>query len=363
MKPARLVLLLLLVLSGHWLGLVWLSRQLPDLQPLIPLADPLLTRLIVPTRSPNVPRERVKPPPARARAVARRAAPAEPQAEPALQAAAQAAQDPQQTSDPVAAAVATDLAQTTALAASAAQLAQAPELALPAADASAPVTADATPVPETWPPDTRVSYALTGNYRGPLQGSARVQWQRESNRYQVRIDLRLALIFGVSMISQGEVSEAGLQPQVYEEQLLGSVRRLAVQDGWVKFNDASQKPAPAGVQDTASQLVELSQRFASGRAPLKVGTPVQVWLARPQGMALWTYDVVAEELLATPELGAVAALHLVPRPIANPTGVITAEIWFAPSLRYLPVRIRISLGAGNFIDLMVERVEQAAQAG
>ena len=77
-------------------------------------------------------------------------------------------------------------------------------------------------------------------------------------------------------------------------------------------------------------------------------------------MALWTYDVVEEETLATPELGAVQAFHLRPRPIANPSGAITAEIWFAPSLHYLPVRIRISLGGDNFVDLMVERIEQAA---
>jgi hypothetical protein len=189
-----------------------------------------------------------------------------------------------------------------------------------------------------------------------------VQWQREQNRYQVRVDLRMALVIGVSMISQGEVSESGLLPRVYEEQLLGRVRRVGVDGGWVKFNDGSQVLAPPALQDTVSQLVELSHRFSSGREALKVGGQVSVWLARPQGMAWWTYDVVEKETLTTPELGPVQAFHLVPRPIANPSGVITAELWFAPSLQYLPVRIRISLGDGNFVDLMVERIEQAAQA-
>jgi hypothetical protein len=49
----------------------------------------------------------------------------------------------------------------------------------------------------------------------------------------------------------------------------------------------------------------------------------------------------------------------VPRPVANPAGNITAELWFAPSLQYLPVRIKIHLGEGNFVDLMVEKIEQA----
>ena len=194
-----------------------------------------------------------------------------------------------------------------------------------------------------------------------MNGSARVQWQREQNRYQVRVDLRMALVLGVSMISQGEVSDTGLRPQAYEERFLGSVRRVAFNDGRVKFHDGSQVLAPPALQDTVSQLVELSHRFSSGREALKVGGQVSVWLARPQGMAWWTYDVTEEEMLMTPELGPVPAFHLVPRPITNPSGVITAELWFAPSLQYLPVRLRISLGSGNFVDLLVEQIEQAAQ--
>jgi hypothetical protein len=355
MKPASLIPVLLLVLLGHWAALAWLRSQMPDSPALTPLADPLFTRLLLP--APGV---KLLPPRSKSRvrrsaattalAVTSAAATPEPAAAPA--------QQEQQDPSPLAEAAAPGAAQ----AASTPATAQTADSAPPVAQSKAALD-ESTPVPETWPPDTRVSFALTGNYRGPLNGSARVQWQHQPGRYQVRIDLRLALVIAVSMISQGEVSEAGLRPHVYEEQFLGSVRRLALNDGWVKFNDASQRPAPPGLQDTASQLVELSQRFASGRTPLKVGTPVQVWLARPQGMALWTYDVVAEELLATPELGPVAALHLVPRPIVNPAGLITAEIWFAPSLRYLPVRIRISLGEGNYIDLMVERVEQSAQPG
>ena len=40
-------------------------------------------------------------------------------------------------------------------------------------------------------------------------------------------------------------------------------------------------PRPAGVQDTASQFVELTQRFATGREKLEVGHSVTLWLARP----------------------------------------------------------------------------------
>jgi hypothetical protein len=54
----------------------------------------------------------------------------------------------------------------------------------------------------------------------------------------------------------------------------------------------------------------------------------------------------------------VQAFHLKPRPIANPRGNITAEMWFAPSLQYLPVRIRVNMGDDVNIDLIVDKIEQ-----
>jgi hypothetical protein len=222
------------------------------------------------------------------------------------------------------------------------------------AAAEVPATTD------SWPADTRLSYRLTGYYRGDLYGNARVQWQREQSRYQVRVDLSMALVVRVAMISQGEVTDIGLLPSAYEEQFPGGVQRMVFDGGYVRFQDGTQLLQPQALQDTASQFVDLSHRFSTGRDVLKVGSEVRLWLARPQGMALWIYDVIEEDTLQTPELGPVPAFHLQPRPIANPRGAITAEIWFAPSLQYLPVRVRISLGAGNFVDLMVERIEQGA---
>lgn len=347
-RPLWLLLLLVFVLLGHWAGLAWLRELVPEFKPLPLMAEPLFTRLIMPTQTaPPVPpprarRQRIRVAPKVAPVVTEAALPpagASDQAQPDLASGLPTNDD---VTPPPPTMAATDPP-------------------TPAPESSAPVIEESTPALDSWPTDTRVSYQLTGNYRGPLYGSARVQWQREQSRYQVRVDLRMALVLGVSMISQGEVSDTGLLPKVYEEQFLGSVRRVAFDDGRVKFHDGSQVLAPPALQDTVSQLVELSHRFSSGREALKVGGQVSVWLARPQSMAWWTYDVTEEKMLMTPELGPVSAFHLVPRPIPNPGGVITAELWFAPSLQYLPVRLRISLGSGNFVDLLVEQIEQAAQ--
>ena len=226
----------------------------------------------------------------------------------------------------------------------------------PAAAASAPVQADAL---DGWPRDSRLSYRLTGQFRsGPLYGEAQVQWQRHGALYQARIQLDISLAGSRVMTSQGDVTPEGLVPRVYEEARGNRLRGVRLNEREVVLSDGRSLPRPPGVQDTASQFVELGHRFATGRETLAVGRPVQVWLARPGGMDLWTYDVVALERLKMPRYGEVEAFRLKPRPLPNPRGNITAEIWFAPTLQYLPVRIRVSTGEEGWVDLLVETIEQ-----
>jgi hypothetical protein len=243
--------------------------------------------------------------------------------------------------------------------------AQTPTLAVTAA-ASQPAAPQVEPTPEpadTWPLDTRLSYVLTGNFRGPIGGDAQVQWQRVGARYQVQVDLGLSGLSFVkfSMTSQGQVTPQGLLPLAFEEKTTGrQTLKLGFDSGRVHLNDGRTIERPAGVQDTASQFVEFGHRFSSGQAVLEVGKSQQMWLARPNAAAQWTYDIVGQETLKSPRLGPIEAYHLKPRPLANPNGPITAELWFAPSLQYLPVRIRINLNTDTWVDLMIDKIEQAS---
>ena len=74
----------------------------------------------------------------------------------------------------------------------------------------------------------------------------------------------------------------------------------------------------------------------------------------PNRVGLWTYDVLGEETLHT-RFGPLPAIHLKPREGRQKPGDLSAEIWFAPQLGYLPVRIRIEQDAGTFIDVMIAK--------
>jgi hypothetical protein len=238
----------------------------------------------------------------------------------------------------------------------------------PAAPASAASAAEAA---FEWPPSTRLSYRLTGHYRGPVEGQARVEWLRAGARYQVFMDLSIGPSFAPLMSrrvsSEGEVTEQGLQPRRYDEEtrvLLMAPRRLALQldADSVLLVDGSRRPRPPGLQDSASQFVQLTWLFTTQPGLLQAGQSITLPLALPRQVEPWIYDVLGSETLATPA-GPVDAVHVKPRREPRLGIDLTAEIWVAPSLQYLPVRILIRQDAETYIDLNIERLPEQAAPG
>ena len=58
--------------------------------------------------------------------------------------------------------------------------------------------------------------------------------------------------------------------------------------------------------------------------------------------------------------GEVETFHVRPRREVTKGSDMVAQMWFAPSLQYLPVRIRIRQDAETSVDLLLERLPQQA---
>jgi hypothetical protein len=397
-RSRRWLALLALVLLAHAVALDWVDRQLAQQRSILrTMPEPMLTRLIEPqapvapapapvhAAAPKAParpavtsiaRKTTAPRPQRAASAAAEPPPAAPiehlpaptvaQDEPAAEPAQASATKPAPAGSEVASSTPAGTATTASAATITATTAGTTESTSAATTATAPQAAASGPTNpaqglglDGWPVDTRLSYRLGGLFRhGELHGNARVQWQRIDQRYQTRVDIDITLLVSLTMTSQGEVTPQGLKPEAYEELRRGGPRTARMTEDSVVLGDGRRFPRPPGVQDTASQFVELSHRFSSGRDVLAVGRTVSVWMARPGGVDLWTYDIVGLDRLRTPDFGTVEAFHLIPRPIEKARGNITAEIWFAPSLQYLPVRIKVNMGEETYVDLMVQKIEQ-----
>ena len=162
-----------------------------------------------------------------------------------------------------------------------------PEAVASAASATAAASA---PAAFEWPPSTRLSYKLHGNYRGEVAGGAQVEWVRVGSRYQVHLDVwvgsQAAPLVGRRMSSDGELGTDGLTPRRYDEETRALFRELRrrtiVFDGErVLPANGKQLERLAGMQDAASQFVQLTWLFTTQPQLLKVGQRIELPLALP----------------------------------------------------------------------------------
>ncbi len=307
----------------------------------------------------------------------RQAAPVAAAASAPAEAASAPASDPllaAESAERLATAPAPELAASTAalplVAAAAEPAASLPVVAAAAAPALAPASAPAATA-ETfgWPPSTRITYELTGNFRGEVYGSAQVDWVRVGERYQVHLDVvvgaSFAPLYSRRMSSDGQLTDAGLAPERYDEESKAAFKdrkraSVTLEPDSVVLNKGQRIERVPGVQDTASQFVQLTYLFTRQPQLLKPGGTIELPLALPRRMSVWTYDIRESEPVYTP-FGAVDAIPLQPRRESRKGDELSATVWFAPSLKYLPVRIRIQQDAETYIDLMIKQRPQLTQ--
>ncbi|MDP4302564.1 DUF3108 domain-containing protein [Leptothrix discophora] len=364
----------LLALLGH----VWLieavrdSMQAIDLRvPEIRRAEVRFDRVLAPTAPVEVQAVRPKPAPtprlAQAAAAPRPPEPAasdaaDPAAELAAdrateQAAEQAAEQARQEAERAALAVAD--AQAAADAASAAQAA--------ASAAQAAATPVRPGLPEfVWPVSTRLSYRLTGWYRGEVNGHAEVEWLRlDAQRYQVHLSVSIGPAFAPLMTrrmsSEGRITPEGLAPQRYEQltqQIIGRDRQvtMAFEPGGIRLARGDSVPYQGDVQDTASQFIQIIYLLRTRPDLARTGQAMAFPLALPNRVDAWVYEV-AEKVVEQTPVGPLETLHVKPRRRAE-GGNLTAQMWYAPTLQMLPVRIRIEQDAQTWVDLRLERAPE-----
>jgi hypothetical protein len=244
----------------------------------------------------------------------------------------------------------------------------APPAAVPQATPASDAFMDAVAGAEAfdWPLSTRLTYELTGNYRGDLHGDAQVEWVRAGNHYQVNIDISLGPLISRRMSSQGDLIGDRLLPSRYDEEtrvVLRQPRRVTIlfnADEVVLATGERQERGP-GVQDSASQFIQLAATLTTHPELRHAGATLDMPLALRNRVGSWVYEVLGEEDVKTP-FGSVATYHLKPRNVVSGGNELSAEVWFAPQLRFLPVRIKIQQDAYTFVDLVIaRRPEIAAQ--
>jgi hypothetical protein len=232
----------------------------------------------------------------------------------------------------------------------------------PASAASEAASAPASGPPFVWPLATRVSYKVTGYFRGDIHGKARVEWVRRDSDYQVHVETSLGLIGSLNMISAGIITPDGLAPNRFEQvnRLLiktSPPRTVVFEDDQVVLDSGERLSRTPGMQDGASQFIQLSYQFTMKPELLSPGKTIYMDLALLKRVERIAYDVVAKQVLHTP-LGDVPTFHVKPRKMSAEGGVLPVEIWFAPGLQYLPVRVLVRVDDKTYMDWQMDRAPE-----
>ena len=221
---------------------------------------------------------------------------------------------------------------------------------LAAAGPSRPAPADSRLPPAQPPASARLDYAVTGKAKG-IEYSAKGQldWSASPAAYTARMEIRVFLLGSRVQTSQGTLVASGLQPERFADK--SRSERAAHFDraqGRVRFsNNAPDAELLPGAQDRLSVFFQLAGLLNARPEAYALGQSVAVPVAGTGGSEVWRFEVQGLESLKLPA-GELIARHLVREPRQAYDSRV--DIWLAPSLGHLPVRIRITQDNGDVVD-------------
>lgn len=226
------------------------------------------------------------------------------------------------------------------------------------ASGGAPDGAGVSQVPVRLPPPARLDFEVRGQAkRLQYSASAELVWQHDGQQYQARQEIRVLFLGSRAQTSVGEITPLGLQPRRFGDRSRSEkAAHFDFAQGQVTFsaNNPAARIAP-GAQDRLSVFLQLSAMLAAAPQAYPAGTRIQVPTVSSRAADLWTFTIGDTETLDLP-LGPVRAVALERLPVRDYDQ--KAQVWLAPELDYLPVRIRITQTNGDFAELNL-RAHQA----
>lgn len=200
----------------------------------------------------------------------------------------------------------------------------------------------------------RLDYAVTAS-KGPLSlaGDGAVVFRRVGGRYRMTSSLRTLGLFDARQSSEGTIGSDGLVPDAFAHHA-GNRPALAVTFDWaakqVTFRPAGTvEPARPGMQDRLSLLVQLAWLRRSQPLAGEFEMPV----ASHRRVFAYTFVARGDETLDLPA-GRFETVRLERRP---ESGDDVLDVWLAPQLCSLPVRVRYRDDKGLIVDQRLRGVQ------
>lgn len=224
----------------------------------------------------------------------------------------------------------------------------------PVADAvlAAPPPRDAGPRATAFsiPGSARLLYTVTGEVKKQTwHARSELLWRHDGSSYQARSEVSAFPAGSRTQTSAGRITSEGLAPVRFSDKSKSEFAAHFERDkGRVVFSaNTPDAPLLTGAQDRLSVFLQLGAMIAGEPSRYLPATTVTVQTVGPREADNWLFTIEGEESLALVK-GEVTALKLMRNPRREYD--IKVELWLAPAMGYLPVRMRLTQHNGDFVD-------------
>ena len=186
---------------------------------------------------------------------------------------------------------------------------------------------------------------------------AEFSWQHDGQRYDSKLEVGAFLLGSRSQTSQGTLGAEGLMPQRFGDKFRTEVASHFQRDkGVISFsNNAPEVSLLKGAQDRLSVVMQIAALLSAEPDRYPVGTMLSFQTVATRDAEVWLFLVEKAETLQLP-YGDVPTIKINRKPRKEFDQTI--ELWFAPSIDYLPVRLRVTNANGDFVDQQLRKVEK-----
>lgn len=203
----------------------------------------------------------------------------------------------------------------------------------------------------------RLLYDVSGQVK-KMNYSARseLQWLQDGASYDMRFEVSLFLVGSRVQTSRGKLSELGLAPLRFSDKTRSErAAHFDYDKGRVTFSaNSADAPLVAGAQDRLSVFIQLGAMLAGNPGAFPAGTTIARQTVGPRDAELWEAVVVGNETIRV-KGDEVSTVKLMRPPAKEFDSKV--ELWYAPSMGYLPVRIRLTQPNGDFADMQLRATE------
>ena len=236
----------------------------------------------------------------------------------------------------------------------AAMVEQAPAATAPSAPMPAPA-APREPAPQaassfTVPGSVRLHYKVSAHSRNQLwHGEGELLWRHDGERYEARLEVGMAILPTRIQRSTGRITADGLAPLRFSDKARSEeAAHFQRDEGKVSFSsNRPDAPLLPGAQDRLSVLLQLGALIAGNPGKFGPDTTIAIQTASTRDAEPWVFTVEAQEQLQLPG-GTIPALKLTRNPRKDFDQKV--ELWLAPGMDYVPVRLRLTQPNGDWLD-------------